>query len=141
MWALAHDLRHLGLDDLVHFIGARQNPLDFYAAFDVFALMSREDPCPLVMLEAASLGKPVLCFEGSGVAPEFVGEECGYVVPYLDFEEMAGKALAVLRSPALRESMGRAGMERVRARHDVAVAAPQILAAIRRCMGVHGDGG
>ncbi len=134
MGALAHDLRHLGLDAIVHFIGAVPNPLDYYAAFDVFALMSREDPCPLVMLEAASLGKPILCFEGSGGAPEFVGEECGCVVPYLDLEEMAGKALTVLRSPALRESMGRAGMERVRARHDLAVVAPRILAAIRRCM-------
>jgi len=137
----AYDLERLGLLEFVHFIGPRRNPLDYYAAFDVFALVSREDPCPLVMLEAASLGKPILCFEESGGAPEFVGKECGYAVPYGDLEGMAARALELLRSPALREAMGRAGAERVRARHDVSVTAPLILAAMRRCMGLPGEAG
>ena len=130
--SLRHDLAHTGLSDLVRFIGARRDPFDCYNAFDVFAMLSREDPCPLVMVEAAALAKPVVCFEGSGGAPEFVEEDCGFVVPYYDFEAMAEKTLSLLRSPELRRRMGEAGAAKARARHDVSVAAPRIAEIIRQ---------
>jgi glycosyltransferase involved in cell wall biosynthesis len=130
--SLRHDLEHVGLSDFVHFIGARRNPFDYYNTFDVFAMMSREDPCPLVMLEAAALNKPVVCFEGSGGAPEFVEADCGFIVPYYDLDAMAEKTLALLRSPELRRRMGKAGADRVRARHDISVAGPMLSDIIRR---------
>lgn len=40
--------------------------------FDVFFLSSREDPYPLVVLEAAALGIPAVCFAGSGGIVDFV---------------------------------------------------------------------
>ena len=40
-----------------------------------------EDPYTLVCLEAAALEKPYVCFEGAGGSPEFVEEDCGFVVP------------------------------------------------------------
>ena len=57
---------------------------DYFSIFDVFALMFREDPFPLVCLEAALLEKPNLCFARAGGASELVESDSGFVVPYLD---------------------------------------------------------
>jgi glycosyltransferase involved in cell wall biosynthesis len=128
--ALQYDIRHLGLEGLVHFIGHQKHPLEYYSLFDVFALTSREDPYPLVNLEVALLKKPIVCFEGSGGAREFVEDDCGFVVPYLDIETMADRIVELVDKPELRRSMGERAAEKVRERHDVEVAAPKLLALI-----------
>jgi glycosyltransferase involved in cell wall biosynthesis len=130
--ALRRDVRLLGLETCVHFIGAKPNPLDYFSLFDVFALVSREDAFPLVMLEVASLGKPIVCFDNSGGAAEFVGGDCGFVVPYLDIERMADKILQLLDSAALRADLGQQAAKKVREQHDVAVIAPGIAEVIER---------
>ncbi|MDH6063711.1 hypothetical protein, partial [Umezakia ovalisporum] len=50
-----------------------------------------------VCLEAASLGKPILCFDKAGGEPEFVEDDCGFIVPYLDLDA-ADMNLISLRS-------------------------------------------
>src|SRR5207302_921901 len=48
---LRHDARHSGCDGSVVFTGERTDTPACFAAFDVLALTSREDPFPLVVLE------------------------------------------------------------------------------------------
>lgn len=43
---------------MVFFIGHRDNVEDYFIAKGVYALTSREDPMPLIAIEAASLGLP-----------------------------------------------------------------------------------
>ena len=57
-----HDAKRLGLGDRIKFVGPLEQPAQLFAAMDVFALTSREDPFPLVMLEAAAAGIPFVCF-------------------------------------------------------------------------------
>ncbi len=130
-FALEQDILKAGLADSVHFIGSKPNPLDYFSGFDLFALMSREDPYPLVCLEAASLAKPIICFDQAGGEPEFVEDDCGFVVPYLDIEAMADKILLLIKSPDLRNKMGIQAKQKVVSRHDISVAAPQIIEIIR----------
>jgi glycosyltransferase involved in cell wall biosynthesis len=127
---LQHDIRAIGMEDRVHFIGARADALACFAVFDLFALVSREDPFPLVCLEAASLRKPIVCFAGAGGEPEFVEQDCGFVVPYLDIDAMADRVVTLLESAQLRAQCGDRAAEKVRSRHDINVAAPKILRAI-----------
>ena len=130
---LQQDVKAAGLEGIVHFVGSSPKPLDYFAAFDVFALTSREDPYPLVCLEAASFGKPILCFAGGGGEPEFVEDDCGFVVPYLDIEAMADRVLELMDSPELRQRLGTSARAKVRARHDIEIVAPRILEVIRQC--------
>src|ERR1019366_4949435 len=65
-----HDVRVAGLSEKVRFTGAVLKPADYLAAADVFVLTSREDPYPLVCLEAAAVAKPIVCFAGAGGMPE-----------------------------------------------------------------------
>jgi glycosyltransferase involved in cell wall biosynthesis len=130
--ALRHDVVHAGLELFVHFTGAVDNPLEHFALFDVFVLTSREDPFPLVNLEVASLTTPIVCFDGAGGAKEFVEDDCGFVVPYLDIEAMAESVVRLIESPALRKRLGDAAADKVRERHDVAKLAPRLLGIIER---------
>lgn len=123
---IQYDISRMALNDCVQFIGARPNFRDYIAAADVFALMSREDPFPLVVLEAALLRRPILCFDRAGGSGEFVEQDCGFVVPYLDIEAMADKTVELLKSPRLRESLGKRGSEKVRQRHDASVGSSQL---------------
>ena len=103
---LEHDLAKEGLHDRVRFLGPRDDPRPYFKAADVFALTSREDPCPLVNMEAMASGLPVVAFKDAGGAPELL-EDCGLVVPYADLEATAQAVLHLLASPEKCESLGR----------------------------------
>lgn len=124
---LWHDVRRLKLEDCVHFTGHRENPRDYFAAFDLFALTSREDPYPLVVLEAAALGLPILGFEQSGGIGEFIENDAGFLAPYLDTKAMAKHAVELLTNENLRRALGARAREKAAQRHDVSVAAPRIV--------------
>lgn len=132
MTELRLDAQTAGVGDIVHFPGRRANAMEYFCAFDLFALVSREDSYPLVCLEVATLGTPILCFDRAGGAPEFVEDDCGFVVPYLEVEVMAERTLELLASDVLRRRMGERAKAKVRERHDVAVSAPRVLDVIRR---------
>jgi glycosyltransferase involved in cell wall biosynthesis len=129
---LLHDLAKLGLEDHVHFTGVCDNPFDYFELFDVFTLISREDPFPLVMLENASLANPIVCFNKSGGAHEFVKDDCGFVVPYLDIEAMADKIIELKNKPKLRKALGKSASQRVRDKHSIDISAHNILEIINR---------
>jgi glycosyltransferase involved in cell wall biosynthesis len=127
-----HDVRLAGLTEKVRYTGAVLKPADYLAAADVFVLTSREDPYPLVCLEAAALAKPIVCFAGAGGMPEFVEEDCGFVVPYLDIMAMADRVVPLLDSLECRVTMGSAARRKVMQRHDIGRAAPRIMEIIER---------
>lgn len=127
VYQLQHDIRQAGLSDQIHLVPEVSNPIDYFATFDIFAMVSREDPYPIVNLEVASLGKPILCFEKAGGSPEFVQYDAGFVVPYLDINDMAEKVILLSKDKVLRKKLGTGAAQKVRERHDISVAAPKIL--------------
>ena len=131
---LDHDLRGLGLTGLVHFIGSRADARPYFHAFDVFAMVSREDPFPLVCLEAAAAGAPIVCFDYAGGAKEFVEDDCGAVLPYQDVDAMAAAILRLRTSDELRLEQGRCAAEKARRRHDIDSAAPKIVEIIEHLL-------
>jgi glycosyltransferase involved in cell wall biosynthesis len=125
----------------LHLVGLQSRPHDWYRAFDVLALTSREDPYPLVGLEAGLLEVPLICFDRSGGMTELVRRsedeglgESGVVVPYLDVEAMADAALALLDQPDRRRAMGALAATVVHRDHQVDVAGPQVLEVIERVL-------
>jgi glycosyltransferase involved in cell wall biosynthesis len=104
---LVVDAQRLGLGDRISFIGPLDRPAELFAAMDVFALTSREDPFPLVMLEAASAGVPLVCFAGGGGAPEFAIPDAGLVSPYLDVADMAESVIRLLQQDDNGNGWGR----------------------------------
>ena len=138
---LDRDIRHAGVEGRFHLVGLKEHRFDWYRAFDVLALTSREDPYPLVALETALLEVPMVCFDAGGMTElvarsldEGIGE-CGIVVPYIDVEAMAEAALDLLDNAARRQDMGQRAAKVVQRDHDVQVAAPELLQVIERVLG------
>jgi glycosyltransferase involved in cell wall biosynthesis len=125
-------IKEMGLEGIVQFVGAVNNPLDYFVAGDVFAMVSREDPFPLVCLEAAALGKVILCFADAGGMPEFVERDAGLVVPHLDLAAIAEKIVDLCRNPSLRNSLGKRAAEKVREHYDISVGAERIAKVVDR---------
>jgi len=129
-----YDLRVAGLSHRVKFIGITSNPIRYLAALDVFTLFSREDPFPLVMLEAASLAIPLLCFSRSGGAPEFVQADAGVIIEYADTLAVAQALIQLSEQPTLRKKLGDAARQKVIDHYTVEVQAPKIVNLIRQCL-------
>jgi glycosyltransferase involved in cell wall biosynthesis len=130
----AHDLRVLGLQERCCRIPVTTDVLRYYSAMDVFALTSREDPFPLVMLEAGLHGVPVVCFADSGGGPEFVGEDAGLIAPYLDVTAFATHLRRLCDAPDLRERLGAAALAKVRTHHSLEIQAPKLRKIIEKCL-------
>jgi len=126
VFRLNYDIEKLCVADRVHFIAHTPNPLDYFSAIDVFAMVSREDPYPLVCLEAASVGKPIICFADAGGMPEFVEDDCGGVVPYLDIDRFAKRVIELSSDRGLTSRLGENAYRKVRTRHDIERSAPEL---------------
>jgi glycosyltransferase involved in cell wall biosynthesis len=129
---LLHDVQQLGLSGLVRFVGEQSNPYPYLNLCDVFCLCSREDPFPLVMLEAAALAKPMVCFDKAGGASEFCAKGGGFAVPYLNLEAMCQRLAQLVEDGGLRRQAGEAAARLVRNEFDLGMVAPQILQLIDR---------
>ena len=123
-------VRKLHLEDHVVFLGEAQEARSYFAAGDLFLLTSREDPFPLVCLEAADCGLPIVCFDKAGGMPDFVQDDAGYVVPFEDTKAMAEKLIALCFNREERVRRGAIACQRVRARHDISIAGREILQII-----------
>ena len=90
----------------VFFIGPTKNPAGFLSEIDVFALTSREDPFPLVSLEAGLCAKPIICFKNAGGTPELLNGDHGFIVPFGDIDSFADQILFLKNSPDILKKMG-----------------------------------
>lgn len=124
------DRARAGLDEAVAFVGEQPDAVRWFAGYDVFALLSRDDPFPLTCLECAALEVPVVAFDSTG-AREFLADGCGVVVPYPDVEAMAGAVVDLLGDPERRAALVERAARRVEAEHDLAVAAPRLFAELQ----------
>lgn len=121
--------------DHVHFVGVRDDPLPWFATADVFALTSREDPFPLVCLESAAVGTPIVTYRSGGMVEllEAAGPEAaGGVIDHLDVGAFADQVLRLLDDEALRRAAAEQVGRRVLEHHDVAVAAPRLFADLEQ---------
>ena len=136
IWAgCIHAMRKDGLDKYVTFLGIKDNPREYLQTGDVFLLTSREDPFPLVALEAAECGLPIVCFADAGGMPEFVQGDAGFVVPYEDVEAMAERVAALMKDRDLRRELGASARDKLLSRFTFEHTAPHILSACRKVAG------
>lgn len=128
LWPVEHEIRAMGLEDRLHLLPETDDTAAFFAAIDVFALTSREDPFPLVALEASAVGTPVVSFDNGGMR-EFLTPACGRLVPYLEVEAMADAIVELVDEPDRRVALGAAAAAAA-ALHDVTIGAPPLWADV-----------
>lgn len=127
---LEYDAEQLGVGHVVHFVRPTAWPDRYYAALDMLAMTSREDPYPLVCLEAGLQGVPFVTFESGGAA-DFARSGPGIVVPYGDIPAMADALASLAVDVDRRQAMGRVAQKRAR-EHDVALLGPRLVEVIEK---------
>jgi glycosyltransferase involved in cell wall biosynthesis len=134
--------RTLQVGNYVSFAGYVENRLPFIAGADVFALASRSEGLPMVLLEAMACGVPVVSTDCPGDGPSFALEDgrAGLLVPVGDVPALALAILRVLSESPLRDSLVAKGHERVRDFTPQRVA-EAYLAVARDCVASMAGGG
>jgi glycosyltransferase involved in cell wall biosynthesis len=85
--------------------------------FDLLALTSREDPYPLVVLEAAFARIPTVAFRGTGGMEDFIGDDAGFLVSEVSAEAMAQKIIEIRNSATEAVKRAEHASQKARALH------------------------
>ncbi len=96
----------------VIFLGYVDNVFKVLKQVDVFVLPSRSEGCPISVLEAMSMGLPVVATNVGGTPELVVDSETGILVPYNDFRKLGEAIVEVLKNRQSSNSMGLSGKER-----------------------------
>lgn len=100
-------------DPRIHLLGHRSNVAQYMAVMDVFVLPSYREGLPLVNLEAAAMGKPVVTTNVVGCSDSVIDGETGTLVPPYDVDRLVGAIEAYLDDPGLRREHGKRGRIRI----------------------------
>lgn len=103
----------LAADSGVHRLGFVTDPRPLYACADIFVFPSFFEGLPNVLLEAAAMEKPAVCFDVPGVRETVEHGVSGYLAPFLDDTAMADSITCLLRDSDERSRVGRQARERV----------------------------
>jgi glycosyltransferase involved in cell wall biosynthesis len=115
--ALERLAAELGIAEWVHFAGHVPEPAPFYGAFDLFAVSSDTEQMPIAVLEAMAAGLAVAATHVGDVRTMLAPENASFIGP-LDDGALAGSLLALLRDPALRQSIGAANRAKAARDYD-----------------------
>jgi len=120
----------LGLGDRLTFAGQRDDVLRILAGADAFVLASRQEGLPVVLMEATSVGLPIVATAVGGVPQVLTDGVDGLVVPPGDPAALAAALTRVVSDPGLRSRLGAAAKQRS-AMFDVAEASRTIESIYR----------
>ncbi len=110
--ALLNDARALGVADRLTIAGAQREGARFLAAADLVVVPSLNEGMGRVLVEAMSLGRPVVATRVGGIPAVVVDGETGRLVAPDDPAALAGAVSDLLKDSGLRERMGEAGRRR-----------------------------
>lgn len=109
---LGRRVQDLALEDRVVFTGTVSDPVEYYRAMDIFALSSDTEQMPIVVLEAMSVGLPIVSTNVGDVSEMVSPGNQRYVVP-LAQEDAYVEALAeLLDDVGARVLLGQANREK-----------------------------
>lgn len=110
-----------GLADKIIFSGWRENIPEIMSAMDILVLPSLNEAVGIVLIEAQSLGIPVVASNVGGI-PEVVQDgQSGLLVDPADPDLLARAMLRLLNDPGLRKSMSVSGSDWCRGRFNAQV--------------------
>jgi glycosyltransferase involved in cell wall biosynthesis len=112
--------RDLGLASTVRFLGVRNDVPELMSAADGYVLSSAWEGMPIVLLEAAAAGLPIVATVAGGNHEVVSDELSGFLVPPRDSDELSRAMLRLMGLPeAQRRGMGERGRENIRIHHGL----------------------
>lgn len=106
-------IKELELVQNVRLLGKSDHVARFLSAADIFVLPSRWEGLPIALLEAMSVGLPIVATAVEGVDEVVLDGEHGLLVDVEDVNGLAQAILQLLRNPEMRKKMGDASRARL----------------------------
>jgi glycosyltransferase involved in cell wall biosynthesis len=123
---LDHDVSLSDLDGRIRWLGELASPAAYLAAADLVAVTSRNDPQPLVPIEAALLGTPSIGFAIGGMV-DLRDAGAAEVVPFPDVTGLASLVAQLQADAAWRARLVTAAVDRWQERQAPDVVGPAFL--------------
>jgi glycosyltransferase involved in cell wall biosynthesis len=118
------------LKQAVNWLGPRNDIPTVLATSDIFVLPSAyREGIPRVLLEAASMGLPIITTDTPGCKDVVENEVNGFLVPVRDAVALSRAILSLIEQPDLRHRFGEISRRRAVERFDISVIAMQICIA------------
>lgn len=95
------------------FTGPLEYDIYNFSPFDIFFLSSREDTYPLVVLEAAMMKVPTICFSDSGGIVEFINNDAGWMIDDFSTIQAANKIIQLQRMKNIVQLQGESAFNKV----------------------------
>lgn len=103
---LEREAQRLSLEEVVWFMGEREDTAKFLSIFDVFVLSSLWEGLPYVLIEAAALRRPVVATDIDGVREVIKNEQTGILVPPRNPEKLAQAVVRLLQDKEYALKLG-----------------------------------
>lgn len=117
---------------------ARSQVLDLLTRSDLLVLPAADEPYPMVVLEAMSVGRPVIITDSCGLADFVRSHEAGLVVRTGDDLELQEAMARLVSAPAERKRLGDNGRAAVRSELSVAAISAELEAVYNRAVNQRG---
>jgi len=101
----------LGINNVVHFLGSRTDIQDLLTLADVFVMPSLSEGLPLALLEAMSVGLPVVASRVGGIEAVVSHGENGYLFEPKDIEAISSALIKIREDDYARSQFGNANRE------------------------------
>ncbi len=116
---VATEARAAGIDKVFRHLGRREDALSFVAASDIFVNPSDHEGLPLAILEAMSLGVPVVATSVGGVPSVIEDGKNGQLVPAGDSKALAASVVSLMNDESLRRRLGARAKKFAHANHGL----------------------
>jgi glycosyltransferase involved in cell wall biosynthesis len=103
---LKKQVRNLGIQDRVKFLGLVTDIPAFLSEIDVFTLPTRAETFGIAVIEAMSAEKPVVVYDVGGLPEVVVNGESGFLVPLGDTGQFSQRLNELACDAALRQRIG-----------------------------------
>jgi glycosyltransferase involved in cell wall biosynthesis len=109
---LREQARALGVAHAVHFLGPTSDPLGALRGMDVFVHPSWAEAFPYVILEAMSVGLPIVASDVGGIGEAIVHGESGLLTPPRQEQPLAGALIELLSNRDRAAELGQGALAR-----------------------------
>ena len=106
---LREQIRELGLEANIFWVGSVQLVYEYLSAADIGVLTSHEEGFSNAILEYMVSGLPVIATDVGGNSEAVVDHETGLVVPVGDQEQLVNALIALTNDASIRSRFGKAG--------------------------------
>jgi glycosyltransferase involved in cell wall biosynthesis len=127
--ALRAEIRELGMEDDFILLGRRENIFSILKACDVFALLSLSEGCPTVVLEALTLGVPVIMTDVNG-SNELVDHGTTGLIVANNPEAIVDGLTRIIDDASLRRSF-RENLAHIAANRDADDSGPSLMKLVK----------